>query len=76
MEFAALLVGVEMNDGLGYKLHMMGIPVKGPTNIYCYCDYESIISNPTMAGSTLKKKHLTVCYYIVQKREANSDIYY
>ena len=31
-EFVALRVGVEMNDGLRYKLRIMGVPIKGPTN--------------------------------------------
>ena len=31
-EFIALRVGCKMNDGLRYKLRVMGAPIKGPTN--------------------------------------------
>ena len=40
---------------------MMGVPVEGPTNIYC--DNEVVVSNSSLVESTLKKKHLSVCYY-------------
>ena len=55
LEFIALRVGCEMNDRLRYKLRMMGVPIKGPTNVYC--DNEAVVSNSSMAESTLKKKH-------------------
>ena len=54
-------VGCEMNNGLGYKLQMMGVPFKGPTNVYC--DNQAVVSNSSLAESTLKKKHLSVCYH-------------
>ena len=60
-EFIALRVGCEMNDGLRYKLRMMGVPLKGPTNVYC--DNEAVVSNSSLAESTLKKKHLSVSYH-------------
>ena len=60
-EFIALRVGCEMNDGLRYKLQMMGVPIEGPTNVYC--DNEAVISNSSLAESTLKKKHLSVSYH-------------
>ena len=40
---------------------MMGIPIQGPTNIYC--DTEAVISNSSLVESTLKKKHLSVSYH-------------
>ena len=60
-EFIALRVGCEMNDGLRYKLRMMGVPIKGPTNVYC--DNEAVVSNSSLAEPTLKKKHLSVSYH-------------
>ena len=60
-EFIALRVGWEMNDGLRYKLQMLGIPIQGPTNVYC--DNEAVVSNSSLAESTLKKKHLSVSYH-------------
>ena len=44
-EFIALEVGCEMNDELRYKSQRMGVPTKGPTNVYC--DNEAVISNPS-----------------------------
>ena len=61
LEFIALRVGYEMNNGLRYKLQMMGVPVEGPTNIYC--DDGVGVSNSSVTESTLKKKHLSVCYH-------------
>ena len=46
-EFFALRVGYKMNDGLRYKLLMMGVPIKGPTNIYC--DNEAVVSRQLLA---------------------------
>ena len=40
---------------------MMGIPIQGPTNVYC--DNEAVVSNSSLAESTLKKKHLSVSYH-------------
>ena len=51
-EFIALRVGCKMNDGLRYKLQMMGVPIWGPTKIYC--DNEVVVSNSSMTESTLK----------------------
>ena len=60
-EFIALRVGCEMNDGLRYKLRMIGVPIKGPINIYY--DNEAVVSNSSLAESTLKKTHLSVYYH-------------
>ena len=59
--FIALRVGCEMNDGLRYKLRIMGVPIQGPTNVYC--DNEAVVSNSSLVESTLKKKHLSVSYH-------------
>ena len=62
-EFVALRVGIEMNDALRYKLRMMGIHVKGP-----------VVSNTTLAESTLKKKHLSVCHHKVRESYAKGAV--
>ena len=46
-KFIALRVGCEMNDGLRYKLRMMGVPIKGPTNVCC--DNEAVVNNSSLA---------------------------
>ena len=50
-----------MNDGLRYKLRMMGVPIEGPTNVYC--DNNTVVSNSSLAESTLKKEYLSVSYH-------------
>ena len=51
LEFIALRVGCEMNYGLRYTFQMMGVSIKGPTNVYS--DNEAVISNSRMAELTL-----------------------
>ena len=72
-EFIALRVGCEMNDGLRYKLRMMGVPIEGPTNVYC--DNQSVVSNSSLAESTLKKKHLSVCYHKTRECYAKGAVH-
>ena len=44
---------------------MMGIPIDGPTNMFC--DNEAVVRNSTMLESTLKKKHVAISYHHVQE---------
>ena len=54
---------------------MMGVPVKGPTNVYCDNVYnEAVLSNSSLAESTLKKKHLSVCYHKVRECYAKDAV--
>ena len=71
-EFVALRVATEMNDALRYKLRMMGIAISGPTN--GFCDNNSVVQNSTKVESTLKKKHLSVCYHRVRESCARRAI--
>lgn len=64
-EFVALRVGMEMNEGLRYKLRMMGVPIVGPTNVLC--DNKAVVDNSTLPESQLKKKHLSICYHYVRE---------
>ena len=61
-----------MNDDLRYKLRMMGVPIEGPTNVYC--DNEAVVSNSSLAESTLKKKHLSVSYHKTRKCGAKGAV--
>ena len=45
---------------------MMGVPVDGPTSVFC--DNESVFKNSTRPESTLKKKHNAIAYH--RTREA------
>ena len=65
-EFIAMKTAVEQIEALRYKLHMFGVPLEGPTNIFC--DNESVFKNASIPDSTLKKKHTSICYH--RSREA------
>lgn len=60
-EFVALKIAIEINDGLRYKLRMMGIPIMGPTN--GFCDNELVFRNASMPQSSLAKKHNSIAYH-------------
>ena len=64
-ELAALRVGMEMNEGLRYKLRMMGIPLLGPSNVLC--DNHSVVDNASLPESQLKKKHLPIAYHYARE---------
>ena len=71
-EFVALRLATEMIISLRYKLRMFGIPVDGPTSVFC--DNESVYKNSAFAESTLKKKHLSICFHTVRERVASNII--
>jgi hypothetical protein len=48
--------------GIRYKLHMMGVPIKGP--LYVYGDNMSVVSNVSKPESTLRKKSNSICYAV------------
>ena len=45
---------------------MFGVPIEGPTNIFC--DNEAVTKNCGIPESTLKKKHHSIAYH--RNREA------
>ena len=60
-EFTALKNAVELVEALRYKLRMFGIPIEGPTNVFC--DNESVYKNVSTPESVLKKKHHSIAYH-------------
>ena len=64
-EFVAMKYGVETLRGLRYKLHMMGVPIGGPS--YVYCDNQSVIFSTSRPESILKKKSNYICYHAVRE---------
>ena len=52
---------VEMIEAMRYKLRMFGIPIEGPTNIFC--DNGAVCVNTTKPESTLSKKHHSIAYH-------------
>jgi hypothetical protein len=63
--------GIEMLQGLCYKLRMMGIPLTGPS--YIFADNKSQVTNTTIPESTLKKKCNSICYHAVQESVAMGE---
>ena len=53
--------GLEMIEGLRYKLRMLGVPIDGPANVYC--DNEAVYKNTSIPESVLKKKHHSIAYH-------------
>jgi len=67
-EFVAMKTAIEQCEALRYKLRMMGIPVSGPTNVFC--DNEAVFKNSSRPESTLKKKHNAIAYHRTREAQA------
>jgi hypothetical protein len=65
-EITAMKNAIELIKALRYKLRMFGVPIEGPTNIFC--DNEAVVKNCSTPESTLKKKHHSIAYH--RNREA------
>lgn len=65
-EITAMKNAIELIEGIRYKLRMFGVPIEGPTNIFC--DNEAVYKNCSVPESTLKKKHHSIAYH--RNREA------
>ena len=64
-EFVALRIASDLIISLRYKLRMFGIPIDGPTNVFC--DNEAVYKNASFAESQLKKKHQSICFHRVRE---------
>jgi hypothetical protein len=71
-EFVAARIAVELIEGLRYKLRMFGLPIEGPTNVFC--DNQSVVTNTTKPESTLKRKHNSIAYHRVREAAAAGTI--
>ena len=60
-KFIAMKTAVEQIKSLRYKLRMFGVPLEGPTNVFC--NNEAVFKNASQPDSTLKKKHTSICYH-------------
>ena len=60
-EFMTMKTAVEHMEALRYKLRMFGIPMEGPTNVFC--NNETVFKNTLIQDSTLRKKHTSICYH-------------
>ena len=65
-EFSAMKTGIELVEGLRYKLHMMCVGLDGPT--YVRADNMSVVHNSSNPASQLKKKCHSVAYHYTRER--------
>ena len=71
-EFIAMKTAVEQVESLRYKLRMFGVPLEGPTNMFC--DNEAVFKNASIPDSTLKKKHTSICYHRCREAVASCTV--
>ena len=64
-EFVALKTVVDILDGIRYKLRMFGVPIDGPSNVFCSNLY--VVRNSAFPDSPLKKKHCSIAYHKVRE---------
>jgi len=67
-ELVALRIGIDIVVEFRYKLRMMGIPLRGPSQVLC--DNKGVVLNTTLPSSTLKKKHNAISYHRVREAVA------
>jgi hypothetical protein len=61
-------IAVELIEALRYKLRMFGIPINGPTSVFC--DNESVVINATHCESPLRRKHTSIAYHRCREAQA------
>ena len=62
-EFVAIRIVTELITSFRYKLRMFGIPLDGPTNVFC--DNEAVYQISLFIELQLKRKHNSICYHLV-----------
>ena len=71
-EIVAMRVATEMIEGLRYKLRMFGVPIDGPTDVFC--DNKGVVSNTSVPESQLTKKHNSIGYHRIREACASGTI--
>jgi hypothetical protein len=71
-EIVSVKTATEMVISLRYKLRMFGVPLEGPTDMYC--DNQAVVLNCTTPESQLKKKHHSVAYHFNRQAVATGTI--
>ena len=55
--------GIETLHGIRYKLHMMHIPIHGPS--YVFGNNTSVVTNVSRSESMLRNQSNGICYHAV-----------
>ena len=64
----ALRIARDMAVEMRLKLMSIGVPLLGPTNVYC--DNQGVVENTSIPESTLSKKHNSINYHVVREAAA------
>ena len=64
-----LKTATELVKSLWYKLCMFGIPIKGPTNVFC--DNESVYKNVSTPDLTFNNNSVSILYHKFREAVAN-----
>jgi len=67
-KFVAMRIATDLIISLHYKLRMFGVPLTGPTNVFC--NNQGVVNNMTMPESVLSKKYNQICYHRVHEAAA------
>ena len=67
-ELVALRILRDLIVELRLKLKSIGVPLLGPTNVYC--DNQGVVKNTSIPESTLNKKHNSINYHGVREAVA------
>ena len=71
-EFIAIRIACDKIEALRYKLRMFGIPIDGPTDVYC--DNGSVVTSAQRVERHLNKKHNAICFHRVRECVAHKMI--
>ena len=71
-EFTAMRQAIELVKSLRYKLRMFGVPLEGPTNMYC--DNEAVYKNVADPSSVLNKKMHSISYHFSREAVASEMV--
>ena len=72
----AMQMATEMIEGPDCKLRMFGVPIDGPTNIFCDNGSVGIRSSTSLESLSFDKeaKHNQICYHRVQEAMATGTV--
>ncbi len=68
LELVAMRIARDIISAMRIKLKYFGIPLSGPTNVYC--DNNLVVKNVSIPESMLLKKHNAINYHIIRESVA------
>ena len=71
-ELVAMRQAIDLVKALRYKLRMFGIPIDGPTDVFC--DNESVFKNVSRPESVLSKKQHSISYHSAREAVASNIV--